>query len=56
MTTKKYLEFVKRVPIAEENGAKWLVDTGCPVSYPDPHVSIGENMASFLDGCLRGNV
>ena len=48
MTTKKYLEFVKRVPIVEEGGAKWLVDTGCPFSYPDSCVSIGETMASFL--------
>ena len=48
MTTKEKLEFVKRVPIVEEGGAKWLVDTGCPFSYPDPHVSIGETMASFL--------
>ncbi len=48
MTTKENLEFVKRVPIVEEGGAKWLVDTGCPFSYPDPRVPIGEIMASFL--------
>lgn len=42
------VEFSKKVPIAEEDGAKWLVDTGCPLSYPDPRVAIGESMASFL--------
>ena len=48
MTTKENLELVKRVPIVEDGGAKWLVDTGCPFSYPNPRVPIGETMASFL--------
>ena len=48
MTTKGCLELVKRVPIVEDGGAKWLVDTGCPFSYPNPRVPIGETMASFL--------
>ena len=41
------IEFSKRVPIVEAEGAKWLVDTGCPFSYP--LLSIGETMASFLN-------
>ena len=49
MTSNTYkIELVKRVPIVEEDGAKWLVDTGCQSSYPDPQVSIGKTMASFL--------
>ena len=48
MTTIENLELVKRVPIVEEGGAKWLVDTGCPFSYPNPYGSIGKTMASFL--------
>ena len=41
------IEFSKRVPIVEAEGAKWLVDTGCPFSYP--LLSIGETMGSFLN-------
>ena len=42
------IELLKKVPIAETDEAKWLVDTGCPFSYPSPSVAIGEAMASFL--------
>lgn len=42
------IEFSKRVPIVEADEAKWLVDTGCPFSYPNHIVTIGETMASFL--------
>ena len=27
------IELLKKVPIAETDEAKWLVDTGCPFSY-----------------------
>ena len=42
------IELLKKVPIAETDEAKWLVDTGCPFSYPSHIVAIGESMASFL--------
>ena len=42
------IELLKKVPIAETDEAKWLVDTGCPSSYPNHIVTIGETMASFL--------
>ena len=42
------IELLKKVPIAETDEAKWLVDTGCPFSYPNHIVTIGETMASFL--------
>ena len=42
------IELLKKVPIAETDEAKWLVDTGCHFSYPNHIVTIGETMASFL--------
>ena len=34
------IELLKKVPIAETDEAKWLVDTGCPFSYPNHRASI----------------
>lgn len=34
MTEKYKFELVLRVPIIDKDGARWLVDTGCPYSYP----------------------
>ena len=48
MTRTYAIELLKKVPIAETDDAKWLVDTGCPFSHPSPSVAIGEAMASFL--------
>ena len=47
MTNAYPIEFRKNVPIIEADGAKWLVDTGCPFSYPSPYVPT-DAMASFL--------
>ena len=27
-------ELVHRVPVVDKDGARWMVDTGCPYSYP----------------------
>lgn len=35
MTQTFKVEFSKKVPIVEAEGAKWMVDTGCPISSPN---------------------
>ena len=34
MTVTFAFELVHRVPVVEKDGARWMVDTGCPYSYP----------------------
>ena len=34
MTETFAFELVHRVPVVEKDGARWMVDTGCPYSYP----------------------
>ena len=34
MTETFAFELVHRVPIVEKDGVRWMVDTGCPYSYP----------------------
>lgn len=34
MTETYKIEIVHRIPVIEKNGAKWMVDIGCPCSYP----------------------
>ncbi len=34
MTDTFAFELVHRVPVVEKNGVRWMVDTGCPFSYP----------------------
>ena len=55
MTQTFKVEFSKKVPIVEVAGAKWMVDTGSPYSYPNPVVDIKGNMASpVLTGTADG--
>lgn len=35
MTETYKIEFVRRCPVVEKDGARWLVDTGCPRSWPN---------------------
>ena len=34
MMEKYKVEIVRRIPVIEKDGAKWMVDIGCPYSYP----------------------
>ena len=47
MTVYK-IEFHKNVPVVEKDGAKWMFDTGCPFSYPNPMVYLNGKITEFL--------
>lgn len=42
------IDFYKNVPVIEKDGAKWMFDTGCPFSYPNPMVALNGKISEFL--------
>ena len=40
------IEFYKNVPIVETEGAKWMFDTGCPIS--SPNFTLNPKIGEFL--------
>ncbi|MDO5320276.1 MAG: hypothetical protein Q4G65_16735 [bacterium] len=47
MTETYKFKFVNRVPVVTKDGASWMVDTGCPFSYPDPRVALKKATQDF---------
>ena len=47
MTESYRIEFIRRVPVVDKDGARWILDIGAPCSYPHPGVAHSRTSQEF---------
>ena len=50
MTETFAFELVHRVPVVEKDGVRWMVDTGCPCSYPRLPLKLSTQQSHDIPG------